>query len=506
VPRNQTSKIKDTKSALRVLAEGMRAQVVRPNIYGYEPHEKQIEFHSSSARKRLFLGGNRSGKTVGGVTESIWWLTGKHPYIQTPKPPVRGRCVSVDFLNGVERIVKPEFARWMPASALSGGSWEKAYNKEFRILTLANGSTLEFMSYDQDVDKFAGTSRHFIHFDEEPPRDIYIECLQRLIDVNGSFWMTLTPLEGMSGWLYDELYLQAKEDTSIKCVEVDMEDNPHINYGEAQVILSGLTEEERLIRKSGKFVQIGGLIYKMFDPAKHVIDEIPYSKLEALGGLHVAAMDHGFSNPTAFLWAAVNGDGRVVIYDEYYVSGKIVRDHAQAIHRINAEHGRVPEYYVGDPSIRNIDPITGTSVLLEYQEYGIPIVLGNNDQKAGINRVARYLTGVNGVPQLFVTENCTNLIREIGRLRWAQWANKKIRADKNAKEEQHKKDDHAADALRYLISSRPEFDSGTEFPKRSAPNAVAASTAILDPHEYRDTELTSVGTPSAYDPNLGDDF
>ena len=501
MPRKPQSIIKDTKSALRVLAEGMRAQVARPNIYGYEPHERQIEFHSSTARKRLFLGGNRSGKTVGGATESVMWLTGKHPYLQTPPPPVRGRCVSVDFLNGVEKIVKPEVARWLPASELSGGSWEKAFNKELRLLTLANGSFLEFMSYDQDVDKFAGTSRHFIWFDEEPPRDIYIECLQRLLDTAGSFWITMTPVDGMSSWIYDELYEKSREDTDIKVVEVSMDDNPHVNWGEANVLLSGLTEDELEARRQGKFVQIGGLIYKMFDPNKHVIDEFQVP----IDWLHVAGMDHGFSNPTAWIWAAINGDGRVVVYDEYYVSGKIVREHAYAVHEINKRHGLVPEYNVGDPSIRNVDPITGTSILLEYMEYGIPIVLGNNDQKAGINRVARYLEGVSGVPQLYITRNCTNLIREIARLRWSQWANRKSRDDKNKKEEQHKKDDHAADALRYLISSRPELDNGTEVPAR-VNDSFGASKALMDPHNLIDEELQTVGTPPVYDPNLGDEF
>jgi phage terminase large subunit-like protein len=501
MPSPKQSKIKDTKSALRTLTEGLRAQVLRPNLYGYQPHEKQIEFHSSSARKRLFLGGNRSGKTVGGATEAVMWLTGKHKYLQTPPPPVRGRCVSVDFINGVEKIVKPEIARWMPSSELHGGSWDKAFNKELRILTLANGSTLEFMSMDQDVDKFAGTSRHFIWFDEEPPRDVYIECLQRLLDTGGSFWITMTPVDGMSSWIYDDLYLAAKEDTDVKVVEVQMDDNPHVNWGDANVLLAGLTDEELEARRKGKFIQIGGLIYKMFDPSKHVIDEFKIPDEWLL----VAGMDHGFSNATAWLWAGVNADGRVVVFDEYYKSGEIIRTHAEEVHRINNEHGRYPDYCVGDPSIRNIDPITGTSVLLEYMDYGIPIVLGNNDQKAGLNRVARYLTGINNVPQLLITRNCTNLIREIGRLRWAHWANKKSRDDKNKKEEQHKKDDHAADALRYLIASRPELDTGAYVPQAAPTDRRGASEAVKHDERY-DDELMSIGSKAQYDPNLGDDW
>jgi hypothetical protein len=311
----------------------------------------------------------------------------------------------------------------------------------------------------------------------------------------------MTPVDGMSSWIYDDLYLAAKEDTDVKVVEVQMDDNPHVNWGDANVLLAGLTDEELEARKKGKFIQIGGLIYKMFDPNKHVIDEIHIPE----DWLMVAGMDHGFSNATAWLWAGVNKDGRVVVFDEYYKSGEIIRTHAEAVHERNKEHGRYPDYYVGDPSIRNVDPITGTSVLLEYIDYGIPIVLGNNDQKAGINRVARYLTGVNGVPQLLITRNCTNLIREIARLRWAHWANKKSRDDKNKKEEQHKKDDHAADALRYLIASRPELDTGTHAPQPAPVDKHGATEAVSHDNRY-DDELTTVGTPSVYDPNLGDDW
>src|SRR3546814_19732760 len=55
------------------------------------------------------------------------------------------------------------------------------------------------------LDKFAGVPRHWVHFDEEPPKPIYNECLARLVDYNGDHWITMTPVEGMT-WIYDDLY------------------------------------------------------------------------------------------------------------------------------------------------------------------------------------------------------------------------------------------------------------------------------------------------------------
>jgi phage terminase large subunit-like protein len=43
-----------------------------------------------------------------------------------------------------------------------------------------------------------GTSQHGIWMDEEPPQDVYGECLIRTATSNGIVMLTFTPLEGMS--------------------------------------------------------------------------------------------------------------------------------------------------------------------------------------------------------------------------------------------------------------------------------------------------------------------
>jgi phage terminase large subunit-like protein len=465
--------------AFAVIAQSLKATALRPNIHGYRPHDKQRPFHAADTKARLYIGGNRSGKTTGGIAEDIFWLTGKHPYRITPEPPVRGRIISVDFLNGIEKIIKPELARWLPPSELLGGSWSTAYNKERRTLTLENGSFVEFMSYDQDLDKFAGTSRHFIHFDEEPPQDIWLENKTRLIDTGGSWWITMTPVEGMT-WIYDDIYMPGKNDPSsgITVVEVDMTENPYLHQGEVDEFISGLSNDDREARVKGKFVQVGGLIYKHFDPEVHVIDPmVPPREWEWFLGL-----DHGFSNPTAALWCAVSPDNRVIVFDEHYVSGEVVSYHAQAIHARDAIHKKIPNAYIGDPSIRNTDPITGTSIHLEYLQHGIPILLGNNDVVAGINKVASYLEakGAGGLPQLLITRNCINLITELQRYRWSTFASKRLAFQNNKKEVAHKKDDHACDALRYIMMSRPDL-RGLPMGSNEPPNNPAGFPSGSNP-------------------------
>lgn len=431
--------------------EGLTRSITRPTIHGYKPHDKQIQFHTSNARGRLYIGGNRSGKTVGGVVEDIWWLRGQHPYRPVPNPPVRGRIVTVSYIEGIQKIVIPELTRWIPPSDLKNGSWEDSYSKQERTLTLSNGSTVELMSYDQGLEKFAGTSRHFTHFDEEPPKSIFDECRMRLLDTGGDWWLTMTPVEGMT-WVYDTLYLPGLvPGGNIDVIKIDTAENPYISTAEIENAISGLDENEKKARKRGEFVQIGGRVYKEFSSDVHVLKE---PIIPPHNWTHYASLDHGFNNPTCWLWHAVSPNGSVVTYDEIYANERIVADFAKEIHKRNSIQGRrPPEIYVGDPAIAQRNGQTGDSIKIAYTLEGIPIVLGNNNVHIGVNRMNQYLKQ----GRWAITSNCGNLIRELNRVRWKIYDSPKKRHDNNAREEIHKKDDHAPDSARYFFSLMPDL-------------------------------------------------
>jgi hypothetical protein len=107
---------------MSLLAAQLSDSAKKPNNLMFQPHPKQLPFHNAQKTQRLFLGGNRAGKTVSGINEDIWWLTGTHPYIKTPEPPVAGRLVTVDFKNGLKKIILPVLQQWIPPSALCVGS------------------------------------------------------------------------------------------------------------------------------------------------------------------------------------------------------------------------------------------------------------------------------------------------------------------------------------------------------------------------------------------------
>lgn len=448
-PRRRIAETKPEDVA-QLFAKGLKRAITNPNIHGYKPHDKQKEFHQAIDKSKLYLGGNRGGKTVGGCVEDIWWATGQHPYRDTPRPPIRGRVVAVDFEQGVDRIILPEITRWLPPSQLINGSWEDSYKKGSHTLTLSNGSFIEFMSYDQDIDKFAGTSRHFIHYDEEPPKSIFTECNARLVDTGGSYWLTMTPLLGMASFIYDDIYLPGKiAGSGIKVVQVEMMDNPYISAIEAERFLSGLSADERKAREKGEFVQIGGLAFKIFRPDVHVIpaDQFSYAPLQ---WMQYASMDHGYNNPTSWHYTTTSPAGIAVTWDELYQNETTVPQWAQMLHERNREPGRrAPDVYVGDPAIKQRAGQTGMSIQAAYAQEGIPIVLGNNDQRLGVDKINDYLR----IPQWFITDRCPNLIRQMTRTRWKTWANAKQRDSNDVIEQLHDYDKHATDDIRYLFAT-----------------------------------------------------
>lgn len=465
-------KVKSIEEALLAISEGVQHSARNPNIKHYVPHEKQAQFHKSTKKKKLYIGGNRSGKTFGGVAEAIWRASCRHPFRPDLNAigPNRGRVAAVSFTEGLEKINFPIYKQLLYPSILKGGAWETAYDKTLRTLTFDNDSTIEFMSYDQDLEKFAGTSRHWIHFDEEPPKSVYMECMARLIDTDGDFWVTMTPVEGMT-WVYDDLYENHVDnpESPVEVIEIATYQNPYLKSGAVQSFIDSTGDDDVSSRIEGKFVAVGGRIYKEFDPTlggPHVISPVDNPKEEFKDCLWIMSLDHGMNNPTAVYWTAIDAKGVAVTFKEYYQREKTVKEYAADIKRIERELGREPDLRVADPSIKRRDAVSGTSIHEEYVKNNIVFTLGNNDVKAGLIRFRGYLkpSPVNaGLPMWRITADCPKAIWELKKYRYKVYAQKKLQYENNAQEEPQKKDDHACDSLRYMIMTRPDLRQDNSF-------------------------------------------
>ena len=483
-------------------AELSRRLGVNFDIDGYKPLSHQKEFHGDRTVGRVIFGGNRSGKSLSSVVEMFYWATGTNPYRSTPRPPLALRHVAVDKPQGIDKVLIELYKRLVPKRYLRGGAWERAFQTVPPTLFFSNDSFIEFLSYEQALDRHAGTSRDAVAFDEEPDEAIFNENMARLIDKAGSWWMAMTPLEGLS-WVYDRFWLPYEEgelDANVSVYRFNTDDNIHIPKGAFDILLAGLSSEEREARRTGKFVALSGLIYP-FNMNIHVKELPAQNHL-----LTVAGMDHGLRNPTAWLWAQINSDGTLNIVKEHCKNELLVKDHAQIIKLIESGNQFLkPSYRVGDPSIVNRNAETGQSIQTEYANYGINIAAGNNDVDSGINRVASLMDpNQRGGPRLFFDKDCRALIKELRTYRWDEWASRKAETAKAPKNNPKKRDDHCVDAMRYLVMSRPYHDTGSGtriVHEEHDPNIKYATRSLRHPSVDNDWR-----NGSNYDDVLGDNW
>ncbi len=437
-------------------------QTLRDNpLQGYRPHAKQVPFHESTQPLKVFLGGNRSGKTTAGILDDLIQAVDREclpehlTRFKRWEPPFHCRIIVPDFTSTMEGVIFQKLREWSPRGQLTGGRFDKAYEKTTRRLTFKNGSSFDFLTFEQDLDKFGGAAKHRIHYDEEPPKDIRRESMMRLIDFGGDELFTMTPLHGMS-WMFDEIWEpytknQLREATVIL---VDMDDNPYLDPKTKARALAGLTREEREARKSGRFVHFAGMIYDEFSRTKHVIPE-----LSALppGVRTYVGIDPGMRHMAAVVWTYLTAEDTLVVFDELALQGHTIKQVADAIKLTNQKWGQhtdsgaivplQPDWYVIDPSARNIMHNTGRSDQMEYVDHGIVTILGQNSVTAGINRVKERLQA----HRLLLTANCQSTIDQFRKYRWKT----PTRTEDDAKEQPVKTDDHLLDALRYVVASRP---------------------------------------------------
>jgi len=448
----------------RVRAELLELEALRranPLAF-YEPHAKQRVFHAGRDPLKAFLGGNRSGKTTAGIVDDLIQtldpdVVPEHllPYKHF-QPPFYCRIIIPDLTNTLDKVVLQKVREWAPPAQLAGGTLDRAWSEKQRVLTFANGSWWQFFSNDQDLDKFGGAALHRVHYDEEPREDIRKESLMRLIDYGGDEVFTMTPLLGMS-WMFVDIYEPWTEGrlTDATIVLVDMDENPHLDAKTKERALAGLSHEERAARKSGRFVHFAGLIYDTFDVARHVhpeLDEVPRdAPLVLLGGI-----DNGIRHMAAVLLTFLDADDVLWVFDELPLQGLTVSAVAEQFLDRCARWGIRTRFNIIDPASRRTEEQTGRSIRDAYRAAGVSTLLGVNDRLAGINAVKERLEG----DRLRVTANCTELIREFKRYRWARQA----AGENEAKETPVRRDDHLLDALRYICMSptvRPKRPSLT---------------------------------------------
>jgi len=177
---------------------------------------KHMQFFAAGAehRERAMMAANRVGKTWGvGGYETALHLTGRYPDWWEGRRfehPIEAWAAG-DTGEPTRDIVQHALMGPMgemgtgliPLAAIQGEPTKRSAPTgamdTARIKHASGGtSRLSFKSYDQGRRKFQGTAKHLIWLDEEPPADVYTECVTRTMTTRGLVLCTFTPLEGMT--------------------------------------------------------------------------------------------------------------------------------------------------------------------------------------------------------------------------------------------------------------------------------------------------------------------
>lgn len=186
-------------------------------LIDYQPYPKQSEFHKAGKtyRERLFLGGNRVGKTECGAAEMAFHLTGLYPDWWEGKrfsAPVRAWAAGITGESSrdvvQEKLFGPPDRRdsWgcgmIPKHCIGDIATGRGIANAIDMCSVKHvtggWSSLAFKSYEKGREKWQGAALEVIWMDEESPIDIYTEALTRTNETGGIVYMTCTPLLGMS--------------------------------------------------------------------------------------------------------------------------------------------------------------------------------------------------------------------------------------------------------------------------------------------------------------------
>ena len=421
----------------------------RQNLLFYQPHEKQKLFHDAGAEvfRRLFLGGNRTGKTYSSSVEISMHLTGNYPdwwagyrYEKPIDVWVAGESNAETY-----QILQGYYIGNANKEGLIHPNLIVYENKMYHIFgirhTSGGVSTLRFKSYEQGRRKFQGAKVDIVHLDEEPSIDILNECSMRLMstdktDQRKMLILSMTPLLGMSNVV--KSFIDNAHEREIKnnsfYVQVGWQDVNHLTEDDKETRRSQISPHEIEAREKGIPLIGSGLVYPVNLDAMLIAPfNIPPQFVK------LCALDFGWTNPTAALIGYYDDNNDILyITGEYYVSERTPDQHVYNLCSGQISKDTVCVY---DPAGQSSSQADGKNLVKMYQEAGLTNMhAADNNVESGILTVLQRMQ--NGKLKIF--NHLHNFASEFRS--YARNSGKII-----------KRNDHLMDCLRYLIVSGIKF-------------------------------------------------
>jgi PBSX family phage terminase large subunit len=428
----------------------------------------------------VYQGGKGSGKTIMGAVATIWahhvpkWrgllsLIGRESY------PSLLTSTGKEFFDMVHQLPDSMVKAATKPSKNSMGYVDWAVGGTTLVCSLSNADTWE------------SANLGWAWVDEahrQNPR-IIGDLESRLRQIEGPRVMLCTTNPAGRGWLYKMAHPDSKERReNWMWVEATSLENPALpqDYKQRLINRYGLNTPAYKRWVLGQSTALEGSVFTEFDEDPnhciHVIPPIELPKSWVWG----RGLDYGIVNPTAVVWAAKDHEGNWWVDDCHYAPEKPehrefwdVEAHAKEI--LEKDEKYDPSMVPADPSIFakiHRDRADGHmySTADEFYEHGVDLTPADNDRQSGLQMLIDLIrvdperchpvTLNEGAPRLFITDRQENepLIQELLSLLWARPDGT---TEQGRPDDSQKKDDHAFDALRYLVKEHPmDWDDDEE--------------------------------------------
>ena len=421
----------------------------------FEPNNgPQTQFLAASEREVFYGGARGGGKSYAMLVDPLRFCHKEHHrclLLRRSMPELR------DMINHSQRLYP---------KAYPGAKWREQ-EKEWRF---PSGARIEFGYAENltDVLRYQGQSYTWIGIDElpqYPTPEIYnfLRSSLRSVDPDIPVFMRATGNPGNIGSMWvKEMFVDPSEpnkpfdvliNTIIgqkkitrKFIPAKLQDNPYLmQTDDYLVMLSSLPEVQRKQFLDGDWSAFEDCAFPEFDVIRHVSEpfEIPRN------WHRFRTCDWGYSSHACCLWIAIDFDNNLWVYRELYTKRMTADVFAKKV--LEIEQGEYIRYGVLDSSTWARRGDVGPSIAETMIQQGCKWRPSDRSPKSRVNGKLELHKRLSfdektEEPKLRIFNNCKNLLRTFPLLP----------TDRNNPEDVDTRvEDHAYDALRYGVMSRP---------------------------------------------------
>ena len=411
---------------------------MRQLILRGQPNPRQHEFFMSCTPHTAYGGARGGGKS--------WAMRRKFVLLACRYPKLQLLLLRRTLPELTENHARPLMAE------LYGFADYKQTAREF---SFPNGSRIKLGYCDREADVYQYQGQEYdvvgleeaTHFTEAQTQ--FITTCNRSVrrDFLPRMYYTCNPGGTGHAWVkrlfIDRCYRDGERAADYAFIPAKLSDNPVLTAGNPDYIrkLQALPEPLRRAHLLGDWDALSGQYFSEFLRGRHACT--PFAV--PAHWKRFRAMDWGYNDPCCVLWFALAPDGRICVYRELYVRQTLSAEVARQC--ISLSRGENIAYTVAGPDAWQRRGDTGRSIAEVFIRGGMPLLPADNARVTGWQRVRELLADMpDQKPGLVIFDTCQNLLRTLPLLCFDS---------RDCEDVADGAEDHAADALRYGLMSRP---------------------------------------------------